>query len=104
MTDDQGTEIIDFDRQGIGVSQVRWIDNMSGNFITTSSKVGALRLWNASLKTPKSIIKVGSTGIKSFFSFPSNPNLFLLAFRNGTVGIYNLGLKKLEFCTQPGHT
>ena len=68
---------------------------MSGDFITTSSKAGAIRLWNASHKAPRSIIKVGSTGIKSFFSFPNNPNLYLLAFRSGAVGIYNLALKKL---------
>ena len=29
---------------------------------------------------------------------------FLLAFRSGAVGIYNLSLKKMEFCTEAGHT
>ena len=30
------------------VSGVGWVDNVSGDMITSSGKVGALRLWNAS--------------------------------------------------------
>ena len=76
-----------------------WIDNMSGDLITSSPKIGALKVWNVSHKSPRSTVKVGSTGVKSFQAFPDNPYRYLLAFRSGAVGIYNLSLKKMEFCT-----
>ena len=78
---------------------VAWIDNMSGDLITSCPKIGALKVWNVSHKSPRSTLKVGSTGVKAFLPFPGNPYRYLIAFRSGAVGIYNLGLKKLEFCT-----
>jgi hypothetical protein len=42
-----------FDRQNIGISTVTWIDNISGDFVTSSRKTGALRIWNAANPTPK---------------------------------------------------
>lgn len=104
LVDDKGTELMDFDRQGQGINSLAWIDNMSGDLITSSPKIGALKVWNVSHKSPRSTVKVGSTGVKSFQAFPDNPYRFLLAFRSGAVGIYNLSLKKMEFCTEAGHT
>lgn len=39
---------MDFETLTTGVSKACWVDNVSGDFITTSAKVGAIRIWNAS--------------------------------------------------------
>jgi hypothetical protein len=44
-----------------------WVDNISGDIVTSTNKVGALRLWNASNPVPKDMIKVGPHGISSIF-------------------------------------
>jgi hypothetical protein len=36
-----------FEKQNIGVSSALWIDKVSGDFVTSSRKTGALRIWNA---------------------------------------------------------
>ena len=77
---------------------------MSGDFVSTSAKIGALKIWNASHKSPRSTLKLGITGVKAFYPFETHPYLFLIAFKNGAVGIYNLELKKLEFSTQAAQT
>ena len=38
---------MEFENLNVGVSKVVWMDNVSGDFLTSSAKVGALRLWNA---------------------------------------------------------
>jgi WD40 repeat protein len=37
----------EFDKQQSGISKVCWLDNVSGDFLTTSARVGVLRVWNA---------------------------------------------------------
>jgi hypothetical protein len=44
--------------------------DLSGDFVTSTDKVGALKLWNVSQKAPKQIIKVGPTGIAHFLQIP----------------------------------
>lgn len=36
-----------FEAQTSGISKVSWMDNVSGDFITTSVRVGAIKIWNA---------------------------------------------------------
>lgn len=55
--------VMKFEKQSMGITAAAWIDNISGDFITASSKVGALRLWNAAHDSPKDMIKVGPHGI-----------------------------------------
>jgi hypothetical protein len=52
-----------FEKQSVGISSFSWLDNISGDFITSSSKVGALRVWNAAHDSPKEMIKVGPHGL-----------------------------------------
>lgn len=54
-----------FQKQQTGISSISWIDNISGDFISSTNKVGALRLWNAAHSEPKEMIKVGPHGILS---------------------------------------
>ena len=81
-----------------------WFYNMSGDFMTCSEKVGAFRIWNASQKTPKSIIKVGATGIRSFESFKDDPNMFVAVFKDGSLGLFNLKKKKVVWTIEAGHS
>lgn len=46
-------------------SSVSWIDTISGEFITSSNKVGALKLWSASQQSHKEMIKVAPQAIVS---------------------------------------
>ena len=81
-----------------------WIYNMSGDFITCSLKVGALRVWNASQKTPKSTIKVGAIGIRTFEPFISDSNLYVTVFKDGYLGLFNLKKKKVVWNIEAGHS
>ena len=55
-----------------------WIDNISGDIITSSPKVGALKVWNAANETPKDMIKVAPHGIFLIVPVKAKPGLFLL--------------------------
>jgi hypothetical protein len=55
--------VMKFEKQSTGISSLAWVDNVSGDFITSSSKVGALRIWNAAHDSPKDMIKVSPHGI-----------------------------------------
>lgn len=74
----EGLEVIHFERQTQEYSAVAWADNISGDFITANSKVGALRLWNASMESPKEIIKVSPLGIVSICPLQADKAVFLL--------------------------
>jgi len=50
---------VEFEKQVNDITSVCWVDNVSGDFVTSTSKVGALRLWNAAHSKPKDMIKVG---------------------------------------------
>jgi hypothetical protein len=52
-----------FEKQPTGISAMAWVDSISGDIITSTSKVGALRLWSSANDSPKDMIKVGPHGI-----------------------------------------
>lgn len=49
-----------YERQTVGVTSIVWKDDKSGDFISASKKLGALRIWNVASKEPKALIKVGA--------------------------------------------
>ena len=59
---------MEFERQTGGISKVCWLDNVSGDFATSSAKMGTLRVWNAANPKPKDIIKVNQFGILNIVS------------------------------------
>lgn len=93
-----------FERQGIGIKTLNWVYDTSGDFITCSVKVGALRIWNASQKTPKNVIKVGAMGIKDFLGFRSDPNLYVMTFKDGSLGLFDVKKKKMVWNIEAGHS
>jgi hypothetical protein len=36
----------EFERQGHGAHTLLWMDNISGDFVSSSRKVGLLKVWN----------------------------------------------------------
>jgi WD40 repeat protein len=60
--------VMKFEKQSIGISSIAWMDNISGDIVTSSSKVGALKVWNAANEAPKDMIKIGPHGITSMLS------------------------------------
>ena len=47
---DMEEERFSFERQGAGIKSISWIGNMSGDFLTSTDKIGAFKIWNASKK------------------------------------------------------
>ena len=86
------------------INSLAWVNNKSGDFITSSRKVGALKIWNVAQKDSKTIIKVGTSGIKHFVPLVSNPNLYVISFEKGSVGIYDIEKRKFEFLTEEAHS
>lgn len=54
------------------------MDNVSGDLISSSTKMGALRVWNASNASPKDMIKVGPHGIANMQSLIGVQGAFLI--------------------------
>lgn len=52
---------------------------------------------------PKQLIKVGSHGIHYMKRLRDDQHRILLAFFNGSIQIYNLEKKQIEFQTEAGH-
>mmetsp|Transcript_59784 Transcript_59784/g.142296 ORF Transcript_59784/g.142296 Transcript_59784/m.142296 type:complete len:1248 (+) Transcript_59784:94-3837(+) len=96
-------EIHSFDKQSQTVRCIAWAASQPGNFITCTERIGVLRLWNVSQRGPLSQIKVGSSGVLSVKACPRDPNWFVLAFRNGSVGVCDIAQRTLRFSTTPGH-
>lgn len=67
---------MEFEKQQAGISKVQWLDNISGDFITASSKVGALRIFNAAQPAHKEMMKVSRYGILNVI--PMQSHTFLL--------------------------
>jgi WD40 repeat protein len=55
-------EIHQFDRQAQGITTMDWIRNQPGNFVTASDRMGAIKVWNVSQRSPIDQIKVGISG------------------------------------------
>lgn len=47
---------------------------MSGDLVTSSPKIGALKVWNASHNRPRNTVKLGVTGVKSLLPFAKYPD------------------------------
>jgi WD40 repeat protein len=46
----QTEECSNFDRQGQGIKSIAWINNMSGDFLSATEKVGTIKVWNVAQK------------------------------------------------------
>jgi hypothetical protein len=79
-----------------------WVDNVSGDFVTSSTRVGALKIWNAAQAQPKEMIKVSRHGISSIVACQRNH--FLLRLINGQIVFFNTKSRKTLYQTEVAHT
>eukprot|EP00405_Crypthecodinium_cohnii_P056845 CAMPEP_0206620410 /NCGR_PEP_ID=MMETSP0325_2-20121206/61586_1 /ASSEMBLY_ACC=CAM_ASM_000347 /TAXON_ID=2866 /ORGANISM="Crypthecodinium cohnii, Strain Seligo" /LENGTH=1243 /DNA_ID=CAMNT_0054143323 /DNA_START=54 /DNA_END=3781 /DNA_ORIENTATION=- len=97
-------EIHSFEPQAQPIKSIAWAKAQPGNFLTSTDRVGLLKLWNVSQRAPLSQIKVGSTGVNCVKAFPLNPNLFMVSYKNSSVGVCDIGSKSMKFSSSPGHS
>eukprot|EP00929_Paragymnodinium_shiwhaense_P078519 TRINITY_DN40719_c0_g1_i1.p1 TRINITY_DN40719_c0_g1~~TRINITY_DN40719_c0_g1_i1.p1 ORF type:complete len:1260 (-),score=209.45 TRINITY_DN40719_c0_g1_i1:239-4018(-) len=97
-------EIHSFDKQHQPIRTLAWARSQPGNFVTGTDKVGVLRLWNVSQKAPLAMIKVGSSGVSCIKAVPSEPNYFVISFKNSSVGVVDIATKQMRFMSAPGHS
>ena len=92
-----------FDRISTGLKSISWNKSSPGEFFTVTDKIAALKIWNVSKKNPVDTFKLGNSGI-SHINYMHDRGELICSFKNGSISIYSLLKKKLEFCTEPGHT
>lgn len=97
-------ELVVFDKQAQGIRCLAWAKSQPGNFVSATERVGVLRLWNVSQRSPLMQIKVGHSGINCMKAVPSEPNWFVLSFQNGAVGVVDIATKIVRFTSTPGHS
>ena len=96
-------EINVFDKQPAGITSIVWLDWTAGNFVSSNSKNGSLKIWNASQKSPLETIRVGDVGIKYLKLGPGTKQC-VCANVDGSVMVYHLEKRHIEFKTSDGHT
>ena len=85
------TFVMIFEKQSVRISSVAWMDNISGEIVTASTKIGALKIWSSATDSPKDMIKVGPHGIAAILPLKlHSSSTFLLQLKNGQVVVYNL--------------
>lgn len=85
-----------------GVSQVIWIDSISGDFLVSSPTLGALRVYNAANPACKEVIKVSKHGIQDVQKVTDD--IYLIKLANGQIMQFNIRTRCTLFVTDIGHT
>jgi WD repeat-containing protein 17 len=91
-----------FDKITTGIKSIAWNKSSPGEFFTVTDKIAALKVWNVSKNTPVDTVKLGNSGISLIYYMHDRGEL-VCTFKSGSVGVYSLLKKKLDFCTEPGH-
>lgn len=97
-------EIHSFERQTQGVKSIAWAKAQPGNFITATERLGLLKLWNVSQRTPLLQIKVGQAGVNCVKAVPGEPNWFVMSFRNSSIGICDIATRTMRFSSSSAHS
>ena len=91
-----------FEQQQQPVTQVQWLDNVSGDFVSIYANLGVLRIWNAAQASPKQMIKVSPFGILSIH--PVTNGNFLLQIASGGIEMFNIRKAKTVLKLDVAHT
>jgi len=97
-------ELHSFDKQSQAIRSLAWAKAQPGNFVSATDRVGLLKLWNVSQRAPLGQIKVGNTGVLCVKAVPSEPNWFVLSFKNSAVGVCDIANRTMRFMSSPGHS
>jgi len=96
------SEINVFEKQPAGVSSIAWLDWTAGNFVSSNKKNGTLRIWNVSQKSHLDTVRVGDVGI-TYVKLGPGTKQCVCAHVDGSVSVYHMGKKHVEFKTGNGH-
>lgn len=97
------TEIHSFDKQGGNISAIAWMDWTAGNFVSSNSKNGYLRVWNASQRQPLESVRVATGGLVTVY-FGTGTKRAICACLDGSVVVFHMVKLQMEYCTAAGHT
>lgn len=97
------SEIHIFETQNTRITSIAWMDWTAGNFISTNSVTGIVKVWNVSQKTSIQSIRMAQTGIVNSI-FGINDHRLLLSGNDGSIVLYHIEKKVVEYETQAGHT
>jgi WD40 repeat protein len=92
-----------FEKQHSPITGIAWLDWTAGNFISTNEKSGIGKIWNVSQKQPLESVKISTCGIIDCFVSATTKSV-VTANSDGSVSVFNLQRKQLEFCIPAGHT
>lgn len=92
-----------FDRQGAGLRAIGWLEWAPGNFATVNNRTGVIRVWNVSQRHPLELVRATRTGFQAVAFIPGEQQA-LCAFTDGSVGVFHLGQKQMQYRGLPGHT
>ena len=83
------TEIHNFDKLGLGITAIAWMDWTVGNFVSASSKNGHLKVWNASQRHPLESVRVASAGLIAVYFGTGNVTfeLFIVLYCTSSIHI-----------------
>lgn len=91
-----------FDRQGAGIRSIAWNKAVPGEFFTATDKLAALKVWSVSKKAPVDTIKIGNSGLRQI-NYLHDRTALVCAFKSGSVGVFSILRKKIDFQTESGH-
>lgn len=93
-----------FDKQaGGGIGCLEWIRGSPGSFLAASERHGSVRRWNVSQSHAEEAYKVGNSGFKTVRILPGDARV-LTAGIDGSVGVYNIKLKRWDHEILSGHS
>ncbi len=97
------TEIHAFEKQNLPISSISWMDWTAGNFISTNTKTGVIKVWNASQQQPLDIIKVSKIGINSnCLAVSTHSGIF--AGVDGSIEVFDFDKKINVYSSEAAHS
>ncbi|KAI9009430.1 WD40-repeat-containing domain protein [Gaertneriomyces semiglobifer] len=102
---DQKSIVMNFAATNGGVGNIEWMPTVPGGFLTTDTVTGVVRVWNVARSTSETIYRLLPSAIHCLTPISvANESLFLMAFGDGSVGIYDVGRGEWVYLRQGGHT
>ena len=96
-------EMTAFAKQPAGLRALAWLPGMPGSFLSAGDRAGVMRLWNVSQPQPLDVLRTGKPGFHSLRVVPGTSTV-LCSFMDGTVAVYSVRRRQVEWSTEPGHT
>lgn len=92
-----------FARESRDIGMSAFVKSMPGCFLSINNRAPVLTLWNVSQSTPDERIRIPhqKSGINALKAMPDGR--FFISFVDGTVIVYDLANRRVDFSTNPAH-